>query len=135
MEAVSFWTKIYVLVIIIVTSNRCLPSLFARLCCIIDLSTVIKAAWSFKKGAVQHVHGVFCRCQWAVMPLDRLSSRLTRFDVVSCLSSLAIHCILYIYIYIYRYRYRYIYIYIDMFISYSHGILLYYNKHYYEYTH
>ena len=27
-----------------------------------------------------------------------------------------------------------VYIYMYMFISYSHGILLYYDKHYYEYT-
>ena len=43
------------------SSNRCLPSFYARLCCVVELWKVIQGAWSCKEGALQHVRGILCR--------------------------------------------------------------------------
>ena len=37
------------------------PSFYARLCCIAELCNAIQGAGPCKKGALQHVRGVFCR--------------------------------------------------------------------------
>ena len=52
-------------IIIIVSSNLCLPSLHAFLCYIVETVDVIQWAGQCKKGTLHHVCGIFC-CQTAL---------------------------------------------------------------------